>query len=99
MLDSLDDRRLMFGLPFGGGRDVHPSYQYRSSVKVNRAELSCRRRRRYDSGPRLTRLGMEKLENLAGAFGADPWNLAQVGDRSPLDFLQRSKVMQQGTFA
>ena len=42
---------------------------------------------------------MEKLENLAGAFGTDPWNLAEVGDRGPLDLFQRAEVMQQGTFA
>ena len=46
-----------------------------------------------------TRLGMEKLENLAGALGADPRNLAEVRDGGPLDLLQRSEVMQQGTFA
>ena len=43
--------------------------------------------------------GVEKLENLAGAFGADPRNLAEVGDRGPLDLLQGSEMMQQGTFA
>src|SRR3954462_9259860 len=42
---------------------------------------------------------MEKLENLAGTFGADAGNLAEVGDRGPLDFLQGSEVMQQGTLA
>ncbi len=47
----------------------------------------------------LTRLCMEKLENLAGAFGADAGNLAEVCNRSPLDLLQRPEVMQQGTFA
>ena len=47
----------------------------------------------------LTRLCMEKLENLAGAFGADAGNLAEVGDRSPLDLLQRPEVMQLGPFA
>src|SRR3954451_15293133 len=47
----------------------------------------------------LSGLRVEKLENLAGAFGADAWNLAEVGDRGPLDFLQGSEVVQQGTFA
>jgi hypothetical protein len=42
---------------------------------------------------------MKKLENLAGAFGTNAWNLAEVRDRGPLDLLQRSKVVQQGTFA
>src|SRR5665213_2057554 len=56
------------------------------------------RRRPYDSGTRLARLGVEKLENLAGAFGADARNLAEVGDRGPLDLLQCSEMMEQGTF-
>src|SRR3954471_9325267 len=43
----------------------------------------------------LTRLGVEKLENLAGAFGADARNLAEVGERRPLDFLQGAEVVQQ----
>src|SRR4051812_27043870 len=47
----------------------------------------------------LPRLRVEKLEDLAGAFGADARNLAEVGDRGALDFLQRSKVMQQRAFA
>ena len=81
-----------------GGCDVHPSYQYRWSVKVNRAGLSVAGDARMTRIP-LTRLRMEKFENLAGAFGADAWNLAEIGDRGPLDLLQRSKMMQQGTFA
>ena len=51
------------------------------------------------STPALARLGVEKLENLARAFGTDPGNLAEIGDRGPLDLLQRSEMMQQGTFA
>src|SRR6202021_2057373 len=47
----------------------------------------------------LSRLGVEKLENFAGAFGADPWNLAEVGDRGPLDLLQRSEMVQQSALA
>ena len=47
----------------------------------------------------LARLGMEELENLARAFGADAGNLAEIGDRRPLDLLQGSEMMQQGTFA
>src|SRR6266850_6373289 len=47
----------------------------------------------------LSRLRVEKLENLARAFGADAGNLAEVGDRGPLDFLQGSEMMQQGAFA
>src|ERR1700761_7528323 len=50
--------------------------------------------------PRLTgalaRLRVKILENLAGAFGADARNLAEVGDRGPLDLLQRSEMVQQG---
>ena len=42
---------------------------------------------------------MEKLEDLAGAFGADARNLAEVGDRGPLDFLQGPEMVQQGAFA
>src|SRR3954454_23668563 len=38
---------------------------------------------------------MEKLENPSRAFGADPRHLAEVGDRSPLDLLQGSEMMQQ----
>src|SRR6516165_11833168 len=49
--------------------------------------------------PDLARLGVEKLENLAGAFGADARNLAEVGDRRPFDLFQRSEMVQQGTFA
>src|SRR3954451_1483623 len=49
--------------------------------------------------PHLAGLGVEKLEDLAGAFGADPRNLAEVGDRGPFDLLQGSEVVQQGTFA
>src|SRR5260370_35697007 len=49
--------------------------------------------------PALARLRVEKLENLARAFRADPGNLAEIGDRSPLDLLQRYEMGQQGTFA
>jgi hypothetical protein len=42
----------------------------------------------------LARLGMEELENLACAFGADAGNLAEIGDRRPLDLLQGSEVVQ-----
>jgi hypothetical protein len=47
----------------------------------------------------LGRLRVEKLENLARAFGADAGNLAEVGDRRSLDLLQGSEMVQQGTFA
>ena len=36
---------------------------------------------------------------LARALGADPWNLAEVGNGGPLDLLQCSEMKQQGTFA
>src|SRR6185437_421234 len=49
--------------------------------------------------PFLARLGVEKLENLACALGADARDLAEVGDRGPLDLLQRSEVKQQGALA
>src|SRR5882757_3807721 len=61
--------------------------------------MVSRRRRPDDSDFALTRLGVEKLENLAGTLGADAGNLTEVGDRGPLDLLERSEVMQQGTFA
>src|SRR3954469_26029243 len=41
----------------------------------------------------LPGLGVEKLENLAGAFGADPRNLAEVREGGPLDFLQGAEVV------
>jgi hypothetical protein len=47
----------------------------------------------------LARLGVEELENLTRAFRADAGNLAEIGDRRPLDLLQGSEMMQQGTFA
>src|SRR6202012_268259 len=47
----------------------------------------------------LARLGMEKLENLACALGADARNLAEVGDRGPLDLLQRAEMEQQRPLA
>src|SRR6266536_1702975 len=59
--------------------------------------MICRRRRSDDSNFPLTRLGVEKLENLAGTLRAHPGNLAEVGDRGPLDLLQRSEVVQKRT--
>src|ERR1700761_8275830 len=47
----------------------------------------------------LTGLGVEKLENLAGALGADARYLAQIGDRRPFDLLQGSEMVQQSPFA
>ncbi|MGY4598647.1 hypothetical protein ACVWXL_006393 [Bradyrhizobium sp. GM22.5] len=83
--------------------DVHPSYQYRCSLKVNRSapQMGCGMRRPYDRGPPFIspRLGMEILENPAGALGAHPRNLTEIGDRGPFDLLQGSEMMQQGTFA
>src|ERR1700722_16815944 len=61
--------------------------------------MMCRRRRRSPSKVSLPRLRVEKLENLARAFGADARNLAEIGDRGPLDLLQGSEMMQQCTFA
>ena len=49
--------------------------------------------------PHLSGLGVEIFEDSARTFGADPRNFTQVGDRGPLDLLQRSEVQQQGTFA
>src|ERR1700761_4310051 len=39
----------------------------------------------------LPRLGVEKLENLACALGADARDLAEIADRGALDFLQGSE--------
>ena len=47
----------------------------------------------------LAGLGVEKVENLTRAFGTDAGNLAEIGHRCPLDFLQGTEVMQQSTFA
>ena len=47
-----------------------------------------------EGGARLIRLSVEELEDLAGAFGADAWNLAEVGDRGAFDLLQCSEVVQ-----
>src|SRR5271155_1644738 len=47
----------------------------------------------------LARLGVEKLGNPARALGADARDLAEIGDRGPLDFLQGSEMVQQGAFA
>src|SRR4051812_25108651 len=47
----------------------------------------------------LSRPGVEKIENAACAFGADARHLAEVGDGSALDFLQRSEMMQQRPLA
>src|SRR5690348_1667210 len=56
-------------------------------------------RRPYDYRPFSSpRLGMEIVEYPAGALGAHPRNLAEIGDRSPFDLLQGSEMMQQGTF-
>jgi len=46
----------------------------------------------------LLRLCVKEIKNLAGALGADARNLAKVGHRGPLDFLQRSKMVEQRTF-
>ena len=42
---------------------------------------------------------MEKIEDLAGAFGADARNHAEIGDRGALDLLQRSEMVQQRALA
>src|ERR1043165_6776182 len=55
--------------------------------------------RRVDANSSLSRPGVEKLENPAGAFGADAGHLAEVGDGSPLDLLQGSEMMQQRALA
>src|ERR1043166_1201910 len=47
----------------------------------------------------LSRLRVEKFEDPARAFGADARHLAEVGDRSALDFLQRSEMVQQRALA
>src|ERR1700739_3591868 len=47
----------------------------------------------------LTRLRVEKLEDLPRTLGADARNLAEVGDRGPLDLLQGAEMMQQGALA
>src|SRR6185312_471669 len=49
--------------------------------------------------PLLARLCVEKLENLAGALGGHPRNLAKVGDRGPLDLLQGAEMVQESAFA
>ena len=53
-------------------------------MKVNRAAQVIRCRRP-PCDAKLPRLRMEKLENLAGALGADPRNLAEIGHRGALD--------------
>ena len=69
-------------------------------MKVNRpAHMIFGEDTNMTRNPALTRLRVEKLENLARAFGADAGNLAEIGDRGPLDLLQRSEMVQQGTFA
>src|SRR3979411_2979112 len=69
-------------------------------MKVNRAaHMTCWRRLNMTRNPPLARLRVEKLENLARAFRADAGNLAEIGDRRPLDLFQRSKMVQQGTLA
>jgi hypothetical protein len=47
----------------------------------------------------LIALRVEKFEDLARAFGADARHLAEVGDRGPLDLLQRAEMVQQRTLA
>src|SRR5258708_7393675 len=68
---------------------IRPSNTAPASGSTALTQIIRRRRHAYDSltpaGPDLARLGMEKLENLAGAFGTDARNLAEVGDRGPLD--------------
>src|SRR5437773_12538321 len=45
-------------------------------------------------GPRV-----EKVENLASAYGTDARNLAEIGERRPFDFFQGPEVMQQRALA
>ena len=84
--------------------DVHPSYQYCRDLKVN----SGAHKLALDEGyinpkpvgfTRLAGPGVEKVEDLLRALRAHPGNLAKIGDRCPFDLLQRSKMMQQRTFA
>src|SRR6185437_2852111 len=42
---------------------------------------------------------MEKLKDFPGALGADARNLAEIGNRGPLDLLQRAEMVEQRPFA
>src|SRR5580693_6840835 len=62
--------------------------------------MTRRRRRPCDSlYPGLTGLGVEKLEDFPCALSTDARNLTKIGDRGPLDLLQRTEMMEQRTFA
>src|ERR1700724_2057108 len=47
----------------------------------------------------LTRGFVKKVINPSCSFGADTRNLAQIGDRGPLDGLQGTEMAQQGPLA
>jgi hypothetical protein len=42
---------------------------------------------------------VKKVINAARGFGADAWNLGQIGNRGPFDGFERAEMAQQGTFA
>src|SRR3954468_3346224 len=74
-----------------------------NTAPVSRSTGRCRdlhgRRRKMPRNSWLTRPGVEKFENPARAFGANPRHLAEVGDGSALDLLQRSEMVQQRPLA
>ena len=58
-----------FGRSPGCGRHVHPLYQYRQRIKVNRAaHMICRRRRLYNAIPASSPAGCGKTRKSCGRF-------------------------------